>query len=196
MALLGPPNYSDLTSVPRLAHQAPSGGSGTLPRAEHPTLDHSKLDSAWRARGDFFRSRRRGRTVLLGAVVGLLIALLRVSKVQLDFERLPEGDAKRMLLRAIKPSEKDLPLSAALRIRRLSASRNHSGCRAAVGCELDDQPSCPRVVPTRLTPAGIENVQTTVESDDHRDISLRALALHAQRIERSSPHPRRGIGWS
>ena len=41
------------------------------------------------------------RTALLGAVVGLLIAMLRISKVQLDYERLPDGDAKRILLRAI-----------------------------------------------------------------------------------------------
>ncbi len=32
------------------------------------------------------------RTALLGAVVGLLIAMLRVSKVQLDYERIPDGD--------------------------------------------------------------------------------------------------------
>ena len=34
------------------------------------------------------------RAALLGAVVGLLIAMLRISKVQLDYERLPDGDAK------------------------------------------------------------------------------------------------------
>ena len=41
----------------------------------------------------------RHRTAVLGAVVGLLIAMLRVSKVQLNYERLPEGNAKRILLR-------------------------------------------------------------------------------------------------
>jgi len=54
----------------------------------------------------------RRRTALLGTVVGLLIALLRVSKVQLDYERLPEGDAKRILLRAIERARKVLPRSA------------------------------------------------------------------------------------
>jgi hypothetical protein len=71
----------------------------------------------------------RCRTALLGAVVGLLISILRVSKVQLDYERLPEGDAKRILLRAIKRARKALPLSATLRITRLSASRYHGWCR-------------------------------------------------------------------
>jgi hypothetical protein len=88
----------------------------------------------------------RSRTALLGAVVGLLIALLRVSKVQLDYERLPEGDAKRILLRANDRSEKVLPLNAALRITRLSASRYYGWCRAQAGCDLDDQRSF-RVMP-------------------------------------------------
>jgi hypothetical protein len=44
--------------------------------------------------------RLRCRTSLLGAVVGLLIAVLRASKVQLDYERLPDGDAKKILLRS------------------------------------------------------------------------------------------------
>ena len=124
------------------------------------------------------------RTALLGAIVGLLIALLRVSKVRLDYERLLEGDAKRILLRSIERTRKVLPPSAALRITRLSASRYHGWCRAEAGCDLDDHSSCPRVVPTRLTPGEIGNMRKMVESDDHRHMSLRALALHAQRIGR------------
>ena len=45
--------------------------------------------------------RLRRRTARLGAVVGLLIAMLRASRVRLDYERVPEGDARRILLRAI-----------------------------------------------------------------------------------------------
>ncbi len=122
------------------------------------------------------------RTALLGAVVGLLIAMLRKSKVQLHYERLPDGDAKRILLRAIERAGKILPLGTALRIARLSSSRYHSWCHAEAGCELDDQSSCPRVVPTRLTPSELGAMQEMVESDDHRQMSLRGLALHAQRI--------------
>jgi len=146
--------------------------------------------------------RLRRRTTLLGAIVGLLVAMLRVSKVQFDYERFPEGDAKRILLRAIKRAGTVLPLIAALRITRLSASRYHSWCRSEVGCDLDDQPSCPRVVPTRLTPNEVENMRKMVESDEHRHISLRALALHAQRIGKVFASPSawyrlvRTAGWS
>ena len=117
--------------------------------------------------------RLRRRTALLGAVVGLLIAMIRVSKIQIDYERFPTGDAKRLLLRAIERAGKVLPLSTALRITRLSASRYHSWQRAETGCDLDDQPSCPRVVPTRLTPAEIETMRQMVEDEDHRHMSLR-----------------------
>jgi hypothetical protein len=101
----------------------------------------------------------RRRTALLGAEVDLLIAMLRVSKVRLDYERLPEAETKRILLRAIGRTGKVLPLDAALRITRLSASRYHSWCRAEAGCDLDDQLSCPRVAPTRLTPDEIRNMR-------------------------------------
>ena len=54
------------------------------------------------------------RAALLGTVIGLLIAMLRISKVQLDYERLPDGDAKRILLRAIARAGKVLSLRATL----------------------------------------------------------------------------------
>jgi len=40
-----------------------------------------------------------------------------------------------------------------------------------------------------LTPDEIENMRKMVDSDDHRHMSLRALALHAQRIERVLASP-------
>ena len=49
------------------------------------------------------------RAALLGAVVGLLIAMLRISKVQLDYERLPDGDAKRILLPGTSESIRRAP---------------------------------------------------------------------------------------
>ncbi len=51
--------------------------------------------------------RYQQRAALLGAIVGLLIAMLRVSKVRLDYERLPEGESKRTLLRAIERAGKE-----------------------------------------------------------------------------------------
>ena len=50
--------------------------------------------------------RIRRRTTLLGSIVGLLIAMLRVPKVQLDYERPPGGESKRILVRAIERTKK------------------------------------------------------------------------------------------
>ncbi len=77
--------------------------------------------------------RLRCRTSRLGAVVGLLITVLRASKVPLDYERLPDGDAKKILLRSIERARKVLPPGAALRITRLSASRYHGGAAPRMG---------------------------------------------------------------
>jgi putative transposase len=146
--------------------------------------------------------RLRRRTSVLGAIIGLLIAMLRVSKIQLDYERLPESEAKRTLLRAIDRAKRTLPLSATLRITRLSASRYHSWSLADAGCELDDQPSCPRVIPTRLTPTEVDTMRDLVEDGDCRHMSLRALALHAQRLGKVFASPStwyrlvRARGWA
>ena len=51
----------------------------------------------------------RHRAEVLGAIVGLLVAILRVSKQRLDHERLPEGNGKRALLRAIERASKVVP---------------------------------------------------------------------------------------
>jgi len=74
----------------------------------------------------------RHRTAVLGAIVGLLVAMLRVSERHLDHERLPEGNGKRALLRAIERASRVVPLSVALRIARLSPSRYHGWRRAEI----------------------------------------------------------------
>jgi len=123
----------------------------------------------------------RRRVALLGAMVGVLVVLLRVSKSRLDFDRVPEDDPKRVLLRAIERSKKVMPLTAVLRMAGISHSRYHSWCRVAQGCDLEDQPSCPKTVPTRLTAEEVETIGEMVEDGDYRFMSIRALALHAQR---------------
>lgn len=56
---------------------------------------------------------------MLAAVVRLLLALVRVSRVGLADRRLPEGAGKITILRAIESAEPALPLYLALRILRL-----------------------------------------------------------------------------
>ena len=131
----------------------------------------------------------RHRAAVLGAIVGLLVALLRVSERGVDRERLPAGNGKRALLGAIERASRVVPLHVALRIARLSPSRYHGWRRAEIRCELDDRSSCPRSKPTRLAASEVRTVKEMVESDDHRHFSLRGLALYAQRIGRVVASP-------
>jgi hypothetical protein len=58
----------------------------------------------------------RHRAAVLGAIVGLLVAILRVSERRVDRERLPEGNGKA-LLRAIERARRVVPRRAVCGIR-------------------------------------------------------------------------------
>jgi hypothetical protein len=60
------------------------------------------------------------RARILAAVVRLLLALLRVARFRLTDDRLPSGNDKAALLRAIASAEPALPLNRILRILHLS----------------------------------------------------------------------------
>jgi putative transposase len=116
------------------------------------------------------------------AVVRLLVALLRVLGVDLDWRRLPDGEAKSALLRAIDRAKSGLKLRHVLRILGLSASRYHAWRRSELRCELADQVSCPSSSPQRLTRAEIQSIREMVESQDYRHVPTGRLAVLAQRL--------------
>ena len=66
-------------------------------------------------------------------------------------ERLPAGDDKARLLRAIAGAEPALSLMLVLQIVGISPSRYHAWHRATAVCGLDDRTSCPRTTPSQLT---------------------------------------------
>ncbi|MBK7582517.1 MAG: transposase [Myxococcales bacterium] len=67
------------------------------------------------------------RTAMLIAVLRLVLALLRVSGFTLERGRVADERGKRLLLGAVEGARKILPLSAALRVLRLSPARYHAG---------------------------------------------------------------------
>jgi putative transposase len=129
------------------------------------------------------------RVTMLTAVLRLVLALLRVSGFSLELSRVPDAAGKRRLLGAIERARKSMPLSAALRVLRLSSARYHAWVRAEEVCTLDDRPSCPRSMPQRLTYGEVEVIGGLVQSTEHRHMSIRGLALHAQRIGKVFAHP-------
>jgi putative transposase len=124
----------------------------------------------------------RRRVQKLTALLRLALALLRTSGFRLTGERLPDGRAKIQILRAVDRAREYLPLRAVLRFLRMSPSRLHVWRRQQIACALDDQSSCPRTSPYRLTPPEVRAIQDMVTSPDYRHVPTGTLAVLAQRL--------------
>jgi putative transposase len=149
------------------------------------SLDPDGCEPALRNRVD----KLEGRVAMLTAVLRLVLALLRVSGFKLELSRVPDAAGKRRLLGAIEHARRSMPLSAALRVLRLSSARYHAWVRGDGVCMLDDRPSCPRSMVQRLTYGEVEAIGDMVQSTEHRHMSIRGLALHAQRVGKVFAHP-------
>jgi putative transposase len=171
--------------------------SGTLAQLHHLNIPRSTA-ATWRSRGprpvvtldEFGQDRQplldriaklRRREQVLAAVVRLLFALLRTSGFRLRDARLPAGDDKARLLRAIAGAEPVLPLVLILRIVGITPSRYHAWHRATEVCGLDDRPSCPRTTPSQLTCEEVATIKDMVLDPGLRHMPLRTLSLFAQR---------------
>ena len=123
----------------------------------------------------------RRRVQKLAALLQLVLALLRVSGFTLSRERLPDGRAKVRILRAVDRARACIALRALLRVLRLSPSRFHAW-RRQDACALDDQASCPRTSPHRLTPSEVQVIKDMVTSPEYRHVPTGTLAVLAQRL--------------
>ena len=105
--------------------------------------------------------------------------MLRVSGFELS--RLPDSRDKMRFLRAVDRAREYIPLRALLQFLHLSPSRFHAWRRRQSGCALDDQSSCPRTSPHRLTPAELRVIEDMVTSPEYRHVPTGTLAVLAQR---------------
>jgi hypothetical protein len=122
----------------------------------------------------------RRRVQKLTALLQLPLAVLRTSGFRLTGERLPDGRAKMRILRAVGRAREYLPLRAVLRFLRVSPSRFHAWGRRQRACALDDQSSCPRTSPSRLTPPEVRAIENMVTSPAYRHVPAGTLAVLAQ----------------
>ena len=141
--------------------------------AEVLALDQQELQA------EILSLQRRVRFLL--AIIRLAFLLVRLSGFCLDSLRVPDGNTKRSILAAVAHAQKALPLAVALRVLRLSPARFHDWASPARNCPLDDRSSCPRTSPSQLTAKEISDMREMVVSEDYRHMTIRALALHAQR---------------
>jgi transposase InsO family protein len=86
------------------------------------------------------------------------------------------------ILRAVDRAREYLPLRAVLRFLRVSPSRFHAWRRRQSACALDDQSSCPRTSPSRLTPPEVRAIEDMVTSPEYRHVPTDTLAVLAQRL--------------
>lgn len=126
---------------------------------------------------------------VLREIVRLLLAWKKVSGATLDHRRLNEGAKKNRLLRAIDRACTIMPLKAALKIVGLTRGRYHSWANREHLCQLDDRPSCARRRSGRLSFEEVRRMGDLVTSTEQRHMSIRALALYAQRTKQVFAHP-------
>ena len=144
--------------------------------------------------------RLRRRVQKLAALLRLVLAVLRVSGFTLSCERLPDGQDQRRILRALEQARACMPIRGLLQVLDLSPSRFHAW-RRQDGCALDDQSSCPRTSPHRLTPAEVQVIREMVTSPEYRHVPTGTLAVLAQRLDRVWASPStwyqlvRKFGW-
>jgi putative transposase len=137
----------------------------------------------------------------LAALLQLALALLHASEFRLTGERVPDGNAKLRILRAVDRARKSLPLRALLRFLGLSPSRFQAWRHRHTACALDDQSSCPRTSPHRLRPSEVQAIRDMVTSPEYRHIPTGTLGVLAQRLGRVSASPStwyrlvRKYGW-
>jgi len=143
----------------------------------------------------------RRRVEKLAALLRLALALLQASGFSLSGERLPDGQAKLRILRVVERARECIPLRAVLRFLGVSPSRFQAWGRRQTTCALDDQPSCPRTSPHRLTRSEIQAIGAMVTSPDYRHAPTGTLAVLAQRLGTVAASPStwyrlvRQYGW-
>jgi len=95
--------------------------------------------------------------------------------------RSPAAPATREKAQGTASARSRPPLRVLLRFLRLSPSRFHAWRRRQSTCTLDDQSSCPRTSPYRLTPPEVRAIKEMVTSPAYRHVPTSTLAVLAQR---------------
>ena len=189
----------DLTIATELG-VPPSTARGWLRAAPTVVVSVEVADLAEAERRQEILELRR-RVEKLAALLRLALALLHTSGFRLSGARLPDGQAKLQILRAVDRARECIPLRAVLRFLRLSPSRFQAWRRRQTACALDDRSSCPRSSPHRLTLSEVKAIGDMVTSPAYRHVPTGTLAVLAQRLGTVSASPStwyrlvRKYGW-
>ena len=122
-------------------------------------------------------ARCRGLTATLTLVRDACI----IFGLPIDWSRLPEGEAKQKLIKAVDNCSTEIPLGLCLKEIGLSTSRYYRWRKLAFACQLSDVPSCPKLKPSKLTPKELSEMKELVTSPAFAHFSIRALSWLAKR---------------
>ena len=121
------------------------------------------------------------RCLGLEALLTLVTSVFSFFGLSIDWRRVPAGESKDKLLKAIIDCSAHVPLSRCLAIIGLSTTRFYRWRKLAVQCQLDDHPSCPRLTPSKLTAQELAEMRELVTSRAFAHFSIRALSWFAKR---------------
>ena len=113
----------------------------------------------------------------------LIFGTVRIFGFQIQYKRLPTEKSKVEVLELIKKSVSKITLKQSLEIIGLSFARYHSWVKRAVKCSLKDEPSCPKVSPSRLTAKELLTIKGLATDAEYRFFSIASLSLLALRAE-------------
>ncbi len=193
-----------------------TGNPDLFPEREIPRgtiltwLRRGMPEVVWLDEPDGDNARLRERVARLERRVSMLTALLRLTLTMLrvlvlgshvDAKRISSAAHRQSLLSALEHARRVMPVSAALRVLRISSSSVSEWKRALTPCEVAVAPSCAMPHPQRLSIKERMRIKDMVLSSANRHMSIRALALHAQRVGGVFAHPStwgkliRANGW-
>ena len=114
-------------------------------------------------------------TARLRALLRLCVVLLRLSGFSLTYRRLPKGSDKQKLLGVIDRASRFVRLPRLLACIGISSSRYYDW-KNSQESGLDDVSSCPRSLPGQMTATERSEMQSMVQSEDYRHLSVASIA--------------------
>lgn len=118
----------------------------------------------------------------LRAILRLFIVVLKISGFSLSKCRIPDGDDKSKILKAIELSQDVLSLSCIFKVLKVSPSRYHAWKRSLVECDLEDHSTCPKSTPQKIALEEKLVIREMITSQDYRHVPTGTLAVLAQRL--------------
>ena len=111
----------------------------------------------------------------------LLMKTIRIFGFQIQYKRLPSAAAKTEILDALAEAVRVIPLLSCLKVIGLSLQRYRHWLKRQVRCHLEDQPSCPRITPTRLSALEVLSIKRLKGSRELTHLSTLSLSWLAKK---------------